>query len=171
MAGRAFLRALLALYLDADPSSLRLACDERGKPELLGVGGGGLRFNLSHSGSLAVCALARGCAVGVDVQLRPRHLDVRGVAQRVFGGGEAQRLCALPEPQGERELLRAWVMLEAERKRVGLGIACLSERSSGPTPWVEQLDVGPGGAGAVALGFPPSELRCARWCEGGTPVG
>jgi 4'-phosphopantetheinyl transferase len=163
MAARAFLRTILGAYAGSDPGSLRFVLEEHGKPALATNGDAGLRFSLSHSGPVAVCALTRMCAVGVDVQLPPRRLNARGVALRAFGAQRAQRLWALPPAERERGLLRAWVGLEAERKRVGLGMGRLSERLSGPQAWLHQLDLGAGATGAVALALPPSELRCGTW--------
>ena len=69
LAAHGALRLLLADYLACDPLSLRVGTHENGKPFLEGAR---LEFNLSHSGAVALIAVARSRQVGVDVeQLRP----------------------------------------------------------------------------------------------------
>ena len=58
-AARAVLRIILGRYLDRPPASLRFKYNSFGKPSLDG-GAGGVRFNLSHSGGLALYAVALG---------------------------------------------------------------------------------------------------------------
>jgi 4'-phosphopantetheinyl transferase len=61
------LRTVLAHYLDAGPDEVELRLGPHGKPALAGPGES-LRFNLSHSGELALVAVAAGREVGVDVE-------------------------------------------------------------------------------------------------------
>lgn len=177
VAARCFLRVLLGGYLEVDPRSLRFARGERGKPELLGEMGTRLRFNLARSGPVGVCALTRMCAVGVDVQLAPGPARMEAAARRAFGapsperharralgaerGGE--RLRGMPSERRERELLRAWVRLEAERKRLGVGLGASRLQISGPSPWMAEAQLAGGAACAVALALPPAELLWKRW--------
>jgi 4'-phosphopantetheinyl transferase len=68
VAARWALRGVLGHYLDRDPAEIELRSGERGKP-MLAAPGATLRFNLSHSGELALIAVAQKREVGVDVQL------------------------------------------------------------------------------------------------------
>jgi 4'-phosphopantetheinyl transferase len=188
IAARAFLRMLLGAYLQADPASLRFELEHRGKPTLAPQHGGSPRFNLSHSGPIALCALTHSCAVGVDVQLASTEPRLRALAPRVLGAKRARQLCALPEDIIERELLHAWVELEAERKRTGAGLRTglsgdlsagsrlrsetgesthrspLGEPPGGAEAWLERLELGEDCAAAVALTQPPVELQLRAWC-------
>lgn len=75
VASRWALREVLGSYLGEEPAKVDLRFGERGKP-MLAAPGGSLRFNLSHSGELALIALCEGREVGVDVQrLGERPLD------------------------------------------------------------------------------------------------
>jgi 4'-phosphopantetheinyl transferase len=67
VAARWALREVLGGYLEEEPAKVALRFGERGKPMLAGPGES-LRFNLSHSGELALIALCEGREVGVDVQ-------------------------------------------------------------------------------------------------------
>jgi phosphopantetheinyl transferase len=68
VAGRWALREVLGRYLERDPVAIELRFGERGKPMLAGPDRS-LRFNLSHSGDLALIAIGEEREVGVDVQL------------------------------------------------------------------------------------------------------
>jgi phosphopantetheinyl transferase len=67
VASRWALRSVLGRYLELEPAEVELRCGERGKP-MLAEPAIPLRFNLSHSGELALIAVAGEREVGVDVQ-------------------------------------------------------------------------------------------------------
>jgi 4'-phosphopantetheinyl transferase len=174
---RGVLRALLASYLQVDGRALRFATGAHGKPTLLPVEhqpappaptatsrAAPLSFNLSHSGGLAVYAFAPTAAIGIDVELARRPIDVLAVAARAFGPAEAARLEGLDRTTREREFLQAWVRHEAELKCLGVGIGGAQEADvSGRRPWIAELEVAPRAAAAVAVETPPHELRCWDW--------
>jgi 4'-phosphopantetheinyl transferase len=144
---RAAVRALLARYLDAAPDELAFAAGAHGKPRL--DPDGPLRFNLSHSGELAMIALARDTEVGIDVeQVRPRA-DFTRVARRVFT--EAEREAAA---DSDLAFYRHWVAKEAFVKATGRGLGA-SLRS------FEVLLEAPGGARLVHVAGDTAEA--ARW--------
>jgi 4'-phosphopantetheinyl transferase len=58
---------MLGLYLEREPAAVELRFGSRGKP-MLAASNAPLRFNLSHSGGLALIAVAGEREVGVDVQ-------------------------------------------------------------------------------------------------------
>ena len=60
------IETVLAQYLGSQPSSLTLRRSRAGKPELQGSA---FRANLSHSGEVALVAVANGHEVRVDVEL------------------------------------------------------------------------------------------------------
>jgi 4'-phosphopantetheinyl transferase len=180
---RGLLRVLLGSYLGADPSMLRFAIGEHGKPALVanapdarrteGSPSGplttlprmtaSLSFNLAHSGTLALYAFVRERAIGVDVELARRPIDVLAIASRAFGSDRAQYLQTLEPGVREREFLRAWVRHEAALKCVGSGIGTGEPDSSREDLWVAELDVGCRAAAAVALERPPGELCQWDW--------
>lgn len=68
MAARWALRQVLGRYLGGEPAGIELRFGSRGKP-MLAAPNSPLRFNLSHSGELALIAIAGEREVGVDVEV------------------------------------------------------------------------------------------------------
>jgi 4'-phosphopantetheinyl transferase len=157
------LRLLLGGHLGSDPRSLRFTAGAHGKPALEGEQGESVSFNLSHSGHLALLAFASDGEVGVDIELAHTRVDVLGVARRMFGAGEAQRLAGLQPPRREREFLRGWVRHEAALKYHGSGLGGADSEPAGEQPWIAEVDVGPDATGALALARAPGELRLWEW--------
>jgi 4'-phosphopantetheinyl transferase len=175
---RAFLRGLLAIYIEVDPRTLRFAEGLHGKPQLAGDPGGmagaadapqapQLRFNLSHSGAIALIAVALGREVGVDVELPRRAVDHVAIARRVLGEAEAQWLAALDPAAREREFLRAWVRWEAVLKYHGTGIGGAEQPHADADPWVAELPIAPPAAAALAVEGGPCVVRTWRWAPAG----
>ena len=123
IAGRAFLRLLLAQYLGTDAGDLTFRYGPHGKPALADDQDG-LQFNLAHCGSLAVCALARGGAeLGVDVErLRPIP-DANDVARSSFSPNEVAELESVEGPARLQAFYNAWTRKEAFLKALGDGLA------------------------------------------------
>jgi len=117
-AARGTLREVLARALGRSPAQLVLSYGRHGKPELAGSS---LRFNISHSGGVALIALGQ-CEVGVDVELpRPRRGD--DIARRFFAPGEKTRLFALEGPARADAFFRLWTCKEAFLKATGEGLS------------------------------------------------
>jgi 4'-phosphopantetheinyl transferase len=122
VAGRAFLRLLLGQSTGAEPRELSFRYSAHGKPALADEGSD-LEFNLAHSGTVVVCALAQGCeALGVDVECVKPIRDAAGLARRAFSPREAVRLDSLPEPVRLRAFYEAWTRKEAFLKALGCGL-------------------------------------------------
>jgi len=157
-AARAVLRALLARYLDLEPAALSFHLGAHGKPALDPPA---ISFNLSHSGGLALYAVAHN-AVGVDVEIDRGDRDSLAIAKRVLGLHEAARLQTLQPPERRREFLRAWTRHEATTKCLGLPLLGNEARPQTP-PWILNLDLTDAAAAAVALDGPPPELSLWEW--------
>jgi 4'-phosphopantetheinyl transferase len=170
---RAFLRDVLARYAVRDPRALRFVEGPYGKPELVldprGTAGAAgappaqLCFNISHSGEIALIAVALEREVGVDVELPRRAVDHVAIARRVLGEAEAQWLAALDPVDREREFLRAWVRWEAVLKYRGTGIGGAEQPHTGADPWVAELPIAPPAAAALAVEGGPCVVRTWRW--------
>jgi len=124
VAARSTLRLILAQYLDAEAGAIEFGYGAQGKPHLAGeAAASGLHFNLAHAQGVAVYALARGRAVGVDIEsVRPLS-DADEIAERFFSPQEARQLRALPAPDKERAFFNCWTRKEAFIKALGQGLS------------------------------------------------
>lgn len=122
------LLGLLAEYLSADPATLELRDDERGKPRLYvrGEAHCDVRFNWSHSGAMALVALARHVNPGVDIEQPRGGVKVLEIAQRFFAPAEADALASSEER--DVQFYRLWCAKEAVLKALGRGLAFGLER-------------------------------------------
>ncbi len=120
---RGVLRTLLGKYLDAPPAAIEFAGDERGKPRLAPqYAAANLYFNVSHSGDLALIAMAAGCEVGIDVELVRDVIRMEQIARRFFHANEAEALRDTPAADRGAAFLRCWTGKEAVLKAVGTGV-------------------------------------------------
>jgi 4'-phosphopantetheinyl transferase len=120
IAGRGMLRELLGRYLGCTPGALEFSYSEFGKPELPDSE---LRFNLAHSGDLALFAFGLHDALGVDVEAERPLRDAPGIARRFFSERERAALASLPEDQQTAAFFRCWTRKEAFIKAVGEGLS------------------------------------------------
>ena len=109
---------LLAAFAlrSAGAEDLRMSCGPQGKPEL--AAHPDIHFNVSHSGSLAVCAVSD-APVGVDVEHSRKILW--GVVRRFFRPEEQEWLERSPDP--DRDFTRLWTRKESFLKRSGEGLS------------------------------------------------
>lgn len=119
VASHVALRQLLGRYLGVAAAQLDFGQNAWGKPEL---SGGGLRFNLSHSGVLALVAVARNAEIGVDVETisHPPPLDVAGIA---YSPIEREALALLSGRDLTAAFYAVWTRKEALSKGVGRGFS------------------------------------------------
>jgi 4'-phosphopantetheinyl transferase len=114
-------RAILGRYLNADPSSLRFAIGERGKPRLVDPPAD-LRFNLSHAGERALLAVTLGREIGVDIEELRVVSDLLRLAEDVFSAGEQERLRAASSSHLHDVFFRLWTRKESFIKARGDGL-------------------------------------------------
>lgn len=132
LAAHAAVRHVLSRYLGCSPRDVPFAVAGRGKPR---VPGSEFEFNLSHSASLALIAVARGRQVGVDVERQRPLSDVDGLAERVCTHEERVWLAATPSTEREGAFLALWTRKEALAKMTGDGL-----RAIGRDAWHESED-------------------------------
>lgn len=123
--GRGFVRRELARLIGCPPSEVPLLKGSNGKPYLKGLDGG---FNLTHSGDLAVLAIAQKGAVGVDLELSSRRAwapdRLAALARRCLVKHEVDALSAQPEGAARcRRFLQFWTAKEARMKIWGQGMS------------------------------------------------
>lgn len=120
VAAHGMLRGLLARYLGIETAAVSFIKGSSGKPALAGTSG--LRFNLSHSGPLALLAVARDQQVGVDIEYRMEITDIRLLEERMFTPPIRRRQQVLTPEARLRTFYRRWTQLEATGKCRGIGL-------------------------------------------------
>lgn len=122
--GRAPLLALLGAYLGIPAAEVSLEADPGGKPRLAtALGDQPLGFNWSHSGDYALVALARSCALGVDIERLGKNQRTLEIARRFFDPTEAEQLALLDPATREDAFIALWCAKEAVLKESGEGIS------------------------------------------------
>ena len=116
--GRLLMRRVLARYLGEEPAALAFRYNANGKPELDGLPATHLSFNLSHSASDVVLAVARTSAIGVDIESMHRADAAHRISQRFFSKSEMRDLEALGAAAPERALM-LWALKESIVKANG----------------------------------------------------
>jgi len=117
---RANLRLILGRELNVAPERLRFEYHANGKPYLAGDP---VRFNLSHSGTLALVAVTGSREIGVDLERIRHESDLLDVAEHYFAPAERAALRELPEPDRCLGFFRCWTRKEAYLKARGDGLA------------------------------------------------
>ncbi len=183
---RGVLRILLGRYLGWPPDGLRFRHGPEGKPALTERSGGNLLdFNVSHSHGMALLAMARGRAVGVDVEKIRPGVATEDIAARFFAPREVAMLCAVPVPLRVGAFFTCWTRKEAYIKATGKGLslpldgfvvsvapgepaAILETRpdAAEASRWhLTALALGVGYVGAVAVAGARPEIKCWDWTE------
>ena len=155
------LRRVLALYLGEAPEEIELTEGEHGKPRLAGEPAR-LSFNLSHSGGLALVAVARDREVGVDVERVKPERDLVALAERALAPEEAGAVREAAEPERARLFYELWTRHEARLKCLGVGLATRPAWPPQPVA-VQALPVDPGFAAAVAMAGEAVPVRCWKF--------
>lgn len=124
---RGTLRSLAGRYTDRPPGALGFGYLDKGKPYLTEPAGESLRFNVSHSGALALIAFSRGCEIGVDIEQRRPLDDLLALARISFSVREYAALCALPPDDHCAAFFACWSRKEAFIKATGEGVSQLAD--------------------------------------------
>lgn len=177
-------RRILSRYLHTEPEAIRFTTSARGKPAVVATDlSPPIRFSLSHSEDVALCAVARDRELGVDVERLRAVATWRQIADRTFAQDEIQALRAVDEERAGEAFLRCWTRKEAYSKARGEGItgrwtqfavslepdAVTLVRDDAPTaaslgPFaLVPLDPGPGYVGALAVQGTGGRFACWLW--------
>jgi 4'-phosphopantetheinyl transferase len=119
-----YVRRKLGAFVSLAPKDVPIVAGDGEKPF---VEGGGVSFNLSHSGSLAVLAMTGGADIGIDLETLDRsdrlEDDLDGLASICMTGEEQAALAILPPARRVRRFLSYWTAKEARMKLTGDGMA------------------------------------------------
>jgi len=182
--GRGLLRTILSRYLNSAPGRLRFCYGPYGKPSLVeAYGEETLSFNVSHSRDLALFAVTRGRALGVDIEHVAADLASQQLAERFFSPREVAVLRTLPVHLRQEGFFTCWTRKEAYLKARGEGLmlaleqfevslipgepAALRYTQEGPqeaSRWsLQDLFPGPEYVAALAVEGHEWRLSCWQW--------
>lgn len=178
-------RLILGRYLGQRPARITFSEGGSGKPILVtGRACPEISFNLSHSGDLALLAVADQRVVGIDLErVRPAPLHAE-IAARYFSPHEYSEWIGLADEERLEGFFLGWTRKEAYSKALGLGVSrCWTRFHVSLTPgapvmladdeWghdkadryeLRELNPGNGYVGAVATQGTGWRLRCYDWC-------
>jgi 4'-phosphopantetheinyl transferase len=136
----ALVRRVLSLYdAAADPAAWRFRTAPGGKPELARPAALPLRFNLSHTKTLAAVGVTGLGRIGVDVETGKSPDTMIALGRRFFAPPEVEALESRSEAESAALALELWTLKEAFMKAVGLGMALSPRRFAfdvdGRPPW------------------------------------
>jgi 4'-phosphopantetheinyl transferase len=186
IAGRGILRKILATYLTLAPGEVRFVYNEYGKPFISDdQNRGTLSFNLSHSNSMVLYAVARGRRVGIDVEYMREDFATLEVSERFFSKDEFEALKVVAGDQRAKAFFNCWSRKESYIKAIGMGVSYpLDGFTVSLTPNVTpallkidadateaarwkicELDVAEGYAVALIVENPPVSIMRFQWDE------
>jgi 4'-phosphopantetheinyl transferase len=138
LVAQALKRRALAELCGVEPEQLEFRVAHFGRPEVSAPEPAlALRFNLSHTRGLVACAVARSCAIGVDVENVEQNLELMSVARHVFSSGEQGELDGLLGVARQRRFFELWTLKQAYIKAVGQDVRPLRSirfAAAGPDP-------------------------------------
>ncbi len=121
---RALVRTTLSHYTNIKPQHWYFSKNDYGRPEIIvSEGIPPLRFNLSHTEGLIVCAVVLKQDIGVDVESIERKGSLMEIAKRFFSYQEVQALYALSEEQRQDRFFEYWTLKESYIKARGMGLS------------------------------------------------
>jgi 4'-phosphopantetheinyl transferase len=149
IAARGLLRAILGRYLLREPRTLSFSYNAYGKPALAempeSVGtytpgqprattrvapiasgrtkGESLSFNVTHAQGMALYAVTRNHAIGVDLEYIQRQMEWEAIAERFFSPYEVSMLRAVPPQMRHIAFFNCWTRKEAYIKARGMGLS------------------------------------------------
>jgi 4'-phosphopantetheinyl transferase len=176
------LREILSLYLDTPPDQLRFGYNPHGKPFLPETA---ICFNLSHSGKLALYAIARSMEIGIDIERIRTDFECMEVANRFFSHGETDALRSVPDDRQHVAFFDGWTRKEAFIKAIGEGmsfplsqleltlapnelahlISIVGDSPAAARFCLQDLDVGSGYAAALVVEGTNCQIGCWQWVE------
>ncbi|MEM6331514.1 MAG: 4'-phosphopantetheinyl transferase superfamily protein [Planctomycetota bacterium] len=174
--GRAGLRVLLGAATGTAPGGVAFEYGPHGKPCVEGLRPS-VAFNASHTGDLAVAAVAIGAgALGIDVEAHRPCRNAEAIATRHFTPAEARACLALDGADRTTRFFDLWSAKEAVIKLLGSGLTLPLTAFETPAAagrvgevllpeenalgiarcWLQPIAGAPGCAAALACVAPPA---------------
>jgi 4'-phosphopantetheinyl transferase len=122
-----------SLRLATRQTDIHFRTNKFGKPEIAAFGNWPtVKFNISHSGPVAVCSLSQRFEVGVDVEEVDEARSFEEIVASQFTPFEQDRLAAYPATARMDAFFRFWTLKEALVKALGVGLQGMNRYSVDP---------------------------------------
>jgi len=119
---RGALRSILASYFHFKPNSLVFQPGTNGKPSLTFPVEFSC-FNLSHTGNIALLAIAESGDIGIDAEAIRPDTDITSLSQRFFASSESEEILCLPQEKRTDAFFACWTRKESYVKALGIGLS------------------------------------------------
>lgn len=119
---RGVLRDIISRYINVLPDKIQFFYDQYGKPRLTSCETP-LCFNLSHAKGIALYAINKMHAIGVDIEYVREDFSTDEIAERFFSANELASLRALPSDLRTVAFFNCWTRKEAYIKALGEGLS------------------------------------------------
>lgn len=167
---RALVRTVLSRYANIAPAEWTFGVNDYGRPLIANAASAArqISFNVSHTDSLIILAVAQGHEVGVDVENTRVRAACIEIADRFFAPAEVSALHALPKARQQHRFFEYWTLKESYIKARSMGlsipldqfsfdlpeddiaISIHPDQADRPERWrFWQLSLGPGYLGAL----------------------
>ena len=120
IAAHGFLHQVIGLYLNQAPNQIVFHYNHYKKPHLA-ENPLALQFNMAHSHDLAVYAVTKKDALGIDIE-KMKKIDYEGISRRYFSKEEKKALSSLQDQEKLQAFYRLWSRKEAIMKALGKGL-------------------------------------------------
>lgn len=112
IAAHGTLRTILGTYLNIAPPNLKFAYNSYGKPFLTAGTSQALQFNISHSNTRLLIAIARNLQLGVDIEYVHPLSDIATLASTVFSPHERSGFEATDAMHQQQVFYTCWTRKE-----------------------------------------------------------
>jgi 4'-phosphopantetheinyl transferase len=122
---RALTRTTLSRYAPVDPVAWTFRDNPFGRPEIADPdpGAATLDFNISHTSGLIALAVARGRALGIDIENLAAQRASPGIVDHFFAPAEIADMAALAPALRHERFFEYWTFKEAYLKARGMGLS------------------------------------------------
>jgi 4'-phosphopantetheinyl transferase len=124
LVSRALVRTTLSRYAPVPECAWEFETNRYGRPHVSQpLAARGILFNLSNTTGLVVCAVAKDCDIGIDVENITRVLDIDALAPAVFAPAELADVRRSPPGDRRERFFSYWTLKEAYIKGRGMGLS------------------------------------------------
>jgi 4'-phosphopantetheinyl transferase len=124
LVSRALVRTTLSRYADVAEHAWQFETNDYGRPYISQPRAlHHIQFNLSNTTGLVVCAIAKGCDIGIDVENIARPLDTDALAPTVFAPRELADFRYGLSADRRNRFFSYWTLKEAYIKARGMGLS------------------------------------------------